>query len=199
MKKRVESGVLGEITTISFGGQHPLMYGRRPAWYYEEGKYGGLINDIGIHGIDILPFVFGINAETTLAARCWNKYATDHPDFTDCGQFMLTADNGAGILGDVSYAIPDGIEFALPYYWQFYVWGTKGMIAFSLNEKETVYYLAGDKEPKPLEIVKPKEDYLTDVYRLINGEKDVVLTSEEVFKSTRKALEIQVLSEKKQG
>lgn len=196
VKKLVESGALGEIVNISFGGQHPLMYGRRPDWYFEDGKYGGLINDIGIHAMDILPFALGINVKEVNAARCWNKYATDHPEFKDCGQFMLTADNGAGILGDVSYAIPDGVEFSLPYYWQFYVWGTKGMISFSLNEKETVYYLAGDKEPKKLENVEVEFDYLTDVYRLINGEKDVVLTTEETIKSMRKTLEIQAFSER---
>lgn len=50
----------------------------------------------------------------------------------------------------------------LALYWQFYVWGTKGMISFSLNEKETVYYVSGDKEPKKLEIVESQCDYLTE-------------------------------------
>jgi predicted dehydrogenase len=33
-KKLVESGEIGEINNVYFGGQHPLLYGERPAWYF---------------------------------------------------------------------------------------------------------------------------------------------------------------------
>lgn len=41
LKALAESGALGEINQVYFGGQHPLQYGRRPMWYFEAGKYGG--------------------------------------------------------------------------------------------------------------------------------------------------------------
>ena len=40
-KEFIDSGKLGEIHAISFGGQHPLSYGVRPNWYFEPGKHGG--------------------------------------------------------------------------------------------------------------------------------------------------------------
>ena len=188
-KRLFESGALGEIAAISFGGQHPLQYGRRPAWYFEENMHGGVINDIAIHGIDALSYAFGIHASEINAARCWNKLAASEPHFRDCAQMMLTAQNGAGILADVSYAIPDGIEFHLPYYWQFYVWGTKGVLSFS-HRTAGVYYLAGDAEPHDLEEVDAGE-YLDDFQRLVNSEGEVVLPMHEVLASTRTTLEIQ--------
>ena len=97
-KRLFESGALGEIAAISFGGQHPLQYGRRPAWYFEENMHGGVINDIAIHGIDALSYAFGIQASKINAARCWNKLAECEPQFLDCAQMMLTAQNGAGII-----------------------------------------------------------------------------------------------------
>ena len=189
VKKLIDGGTLGEIKNVYIGGQHPLQYGRRPAWYFEKGKHGGVINDLAIHGIDIL-YYFGIEPEKVNAARTWNAYATEEKEFSDSGQFMLTAKSGAGIIGDVSYSIPDGIEFNLPYYWQFYFWGTKGVISFSLNEKTTEYYIKGDKEPKTLK-EEGATDYLTDYLKAVKGENGVILSTAEVFKSTRKTLEIQ--------
>lgn len=190
LKALFESGALGEINNVSFGGQHPLQYGRRPMWYFEEGKHGGVINDIAIHGIDALAYALHLHTDKILAARTWNKFATEQPDFKESGQIMLTATNGAGILADVSYAIPDGVEFALPYYWQFYIWGTKGVIRFSLNDEKAWYYLAGDKEPKLLEEPEIEADYLTDFYNLLGG-KPAVVTTQEVIASARTTLTIQ--------
>ena len=186
VKALVESGALGEINNVYFGGQHPLQYGRRPMWYFEEGKHGGVINDIAIHGIDVLAYALGLSVDKILTARCWNKFATAQPGFEDSAQLMLTAQNGAGILADVSYAIPDGVEFGLPWYWQFYVWGTRGTIRFSLNEERSCYYLAGQKEPILLEETEVQEDYLTDFYR-----QSGALTMDTVLAATRTTLQIQ--------
>lgn len=191
LKQLVGSGTLGEINNVYFGGQHPLQYGRRPEWYYENGKHGGVINDIAIHGIDAIKYALGLEVERTLAARCWNKFAEHEPNFRDSGQLMLAANNGAGILADVSYAIPDGIEFSLPYYWQFYIWGTKGSIAFSLNEKESFYYLAGCENPFVLAEQPVEIDYLTDFRNLVADKHDLILSMEETFQSTRMTLQIQ--------
>ena len=189
--KLVQSGALGEVNNIYFGGQHPLQYGRRPMWYFEDGRHGGVINDIAIHGIDILSFAFGMDRFTVNAARCWNKYALEEPHFADSAQFMLTAENGAGILSDVSYAVPDGIEFGLPLYWQFMVWGTGGVLDFSLVKKDILFYGKGAKEPTVLAEIRPEADYMTDFLRLTRGEENVILPMEEVFTSTRNTLLVQ--------
>ena len=191
VKALIDSGELGEINNICVGGQHPLMYGRRPMWYFEEGKHGGVVNDIAIHFIDILSYMLGLKVEKVNAARCWNKFATEEPKFKDSAQFMLTADNGAGIIGDVSYAIPDGIEFGLPYYWQFYIWGTKGTIEFTEGVKKLWYYAKGDAQKRAVELMEPKCDYLTDFLNVVEGNTDVMVPMEDVFEATRQTLLIQ--------
>ena len=198
VKELIDSGKLGKINNVYFGGQHPLQYGRRPSWYFEDGKHGGVINDIAIHGVDLLSYLFGGKIKTINGARCWNAYAKEEPDFLDSAQFMLTLDNGAGVIADVSYAIPDGVEFNLPYYWQFFIWGTEGMIGFSLSEKQltkdgveksATYYVKGNVAPIPLEDGQG-ENYLTDFLKVVKGEK-CVLPMSEVISSTRATLEIQ--------
>ncbi len=197
VKELVESGALGEINNVYFGGQHPLQYGRRPMWYFEKGKHGGVINDIAIHGIDILLFALGLRVDEVIGARCWNKYAKEQPAFKDSAQLMITATNGAGIIADVSYSSPDGIEFGLPYYWDFTIWGTKGTLKFNIKDQEIKYYVAGDKEPKILELKPAKCDYLTDFYNLTQGDKDVILPMEDTIASTRYTLKIQKEADKR--
>ncbi len=194
LKKLMESGALGEINNVYFGGQHPLLYGRRPMWYFEDGKHGGVINDIAIHGIDAVFYALGLEVKEILSSRCWNKFADKAPQFKDSAQFMLVADNNAGILADVSYAIPDGVEFALPYYWQFYIWGTKGTVSFALGEEKSYYYIAGKKEPILLEEQEQSVDYLTDFYNVLDGKGNVILPMQDVFKATAKTLQIQQMS-----
>ena len=190
VRNLIKSGALGKINNVYFGAQHPLMYGRRPDWYFEEGKYGGLINDIAIHGIDLLSYVFDLELEKVEAARCWNRYATEEKDFMDSGQFMLTMKGNAGVIADVSYAIPDGVEFNLPYYWQFFAWGTEGTISFTYNEQEMQYYIKGRKEPMTLQ-AEQDVNYLDDFLKSVRQENGVILPMEDVISSTEKTLLIQ--------
>jgi predicted dehydrogenase len=136
-------GKLGPVHAIFFGGQHPLNYGTRPDWYFEEGKHGGTINDIAIHGIDLIAFLTGLRLRQVIAARCWNAWATAAPAFKDCGQFMAELDNGAGLMGDVSYASPDSFAYGLPFYWRFTLWCANGVLEFAAGSQEIKMALNG--------------------------------------------------------
>ncbi len=191
LKELIASGALGRINNVTYGGQHPLQYGRRPSWYYEDGRHGGVINDIAIHGIDILRFLGCAPQSEIIGAREWNCYASSEPHFKDCGQYMVTLEDGCGVICDVSYAIPDGVEFALPYYWHFYFWGTKGTVAFNIHDKALTYYVAGNKEAVTVPLIQPKTDFVSDFLDLVAGKEDVIVPMNELFASTREALTIE--------
>lgn len=127
-RNMIRQGTIGEVHAISFGGQHPLLLGSRPGWYFEEGKHGGTINDLAIHAIDCLPWITGLEFESVNAARCWNAFAPEFPHFRDGAQMMLTMNNGCGVLGDVSYFMPDRAGYSLPFYWRYTFWGRDGVL-----------------------------------------------------------------------
>ena len=104
------------------------MYGKRPGWYFEEGKHGGTINDIAIHGIDLLRYLTGSGVKVINAARTWNAFAKSAPAFCDSAQFMVTLENGAGVIADVSYSSPDSFGYLMPTYWQFCVWCDRELV-----------------------------------------------------------------------
>lgn len=184
-KEIIESGALGKINIASFTGQHCLSYGVRPSWYFEKGKHGGTINDIAIHGIDLVKFITGKSLTKVNCAKVWNAFADKEPNFKDCGQFMIEMGD-MSVMADVSYAAPqfDGI---MPTYWDFYFWGTKGMLNF--NQRENCVKIYKEKE----EIIKCEEgksEYLRDFIKEINGEKTIMDTIG-TLDSQRQVLEIQ--------
>lgn len=196
VRNLITGGKLGEIHSIYFGGQHPLNYGSRPMWYFEDGKHGGTINDIGIHGIDFISYTTGLHLAKIFSARCWNAFAKEAPDFNDSAQFMLGLNNGAGVIADVSYASPDSFSYGLPTYWMFIIWGSKGMLKFNAASGDTELYLQGSAKVTFIKGTAPEADYLTDMISEIKGDNPKVLSTADVLKSTRETLTIQRFADK---
>ncbi len=191
VRNLISDGKIGEIHSIYFGGQHPLNYGSRPMWYFEKGKHGGTINDIGIHGIDFISYTTGLRCAKICSARCWNAFAKQKPDFKDSAQFMLELNNGAGVIADVSYASPDSFSYGLPTYWLFIIWGSKGMLKFNAAAGNVEAYFQGSDEVAHIKRKAPQADYLTDMIAEIRGDTPKVLSTAEVLSSTGDVLTIQ--------
>lgn len=201
LRAMLRSGRIGEIHAISFGGQHPLLLGTRPAWYFEPGQHGGTINDIAIHAIDALPWLTGLDFTQINAARTWNAFAAAYPHFQDAGQMMLTLNNGCGVLGDVSYFMPDSMGYTLPHYWRMTFWGRQGLLETSATADHILVALNGEKTPRqePLPPGNPA-GYLTAFLHEIAGTTaEGELTTAAILRATRFALEIQQVAEGKRA
>ncbi len=155
----IRDGALGEIRAVQFTAQHPLNYGVRPGWYFEEGKHGGTFNDIAIHAMDVLTWVAGSPYDRTLFARQWNAYATEVPSFNDCAQFNGQLANGAAVMGDVSYAAP-ATAFQLPSYWRFTVWGALGYLECRIGEGTLTVATTEDTAPRTVEAKPSSQNVL---------------------------------------
>ncbi|MCE5259662.1 MAG: Gfo/Idh/MocA family oxidoreductase [Chloroflexi bacterium] len=145
-RELVRQGIIGEVKAISFNGQHPLLFGSRAGWYFEPGKHGGTLNDIGIHAFDALPWITGLQFTQINAARCWVAHPELCGTFASAGQVMLTLENGCGVLGDVSYLTPDSFAYRNPQYWRMTIWGSQGVLETALNEKAIHLAVNGEGE-----------------------------------------------------
>ena len=188
LRNLIRDGAIGEVHAISFGGQHPLNLGSRAKWYFEPGKHGGTITDIGIHAIDALPWMTGLEFVTINAARCWNAFAPEFPHFEDGGQMMLTMNNGCGVLGDVSYFMPDTGGYSSPYYWRITIWGRDGVLETATVSKTIKQTVDGELVERPL--ADGGLSYFDQFVGDIQGE-DVELDSAAVIHSMRTVLKIQ--------
>ncbi len=194
LRKLLREGTIGEVHAITFGGQHPLLHDSRPQWYFEEGKHGGTINDIGVHALDAIPWMTGLRVKRIEAARCWNAFADHAPHFQDGAQLMLSLENGCGVLGDVSYFAPDAAGYDLPLYWRVTVWGRRGVAETSSSAAEIRLAMDTDHELRSAPLPPGKaggflESFLRDIAGDTPGDGE--LDTKAVLASARLALEVQ--------
>jgi predicted dehydrogenase len=196
LREIIRGGEIGEVATIRIDGQHPLLPGTRPRWYFEPGKHGGTINDIGIHAFDFVPWLTGCEWREIVAARTWNAKAREFPHFHDCAQFMAALSNGAGVIADLSYLAPDQLGYQLPHYWRLTVHGTRGFAETHLFAREVTLIRDTDTAPqtRPAEPNVPRE-YLDDFLADVRGNSDPDrLRTADCLRASRLALEAQRLA-----
>lgn len=202
LRTLIRDGLIGDVHAITFGGQHPLLLGTRPAWYFEPGQHGGTINDIAIHAVDALPWITGLHFSQIIAARTWNAFATDYPHFQDAAQLMVTmgnheGENNCGVLGDVSYFMPNSMGYTLPHYWRMTFWGRKGLLETSTTTDHILVALDGERAPRPIALpVGNPAGYLTAFLHDIAGATQAgELTTADVLRAARIALQIQQVAD----
>jgi len=189
-KRLVDEGALGTLHNAMICGTHPLMWGKRPGWYFEPGMHGGTINDIAVHGVDMLRILTGRRLKRVVGARTWNGYAVEAPDFRDCAQFVYELEDGFGVTGDVSYSAPPWASFPMPQYWRTTVWGEKAVLEFDVSGKPVQLIRHGAAAPE--EILYEFEDTtpLKELVRAIRGE-DSLSDPEGAFDSSEDTLLLQ--------
>lgn len=190
MRQVVAEGRIGEVHTLCFSGQHPLLRGSRPEWYFQPGKHGGTINDIAIHALDAIGWLTGGKIAAIVAARAWNARVADPDWFQDGAQLMLRLDNDGGVIGDVSYLAPDACGYRVPQYWRFTLHGSGGLAETStVADGVTVH----TQDAKTAQHVPPARaeaaGYLRSFLNEIQGGREnLTLTTQEVLASARLAL-----------
>ncbi|MCG3177957.1 MAG: Inositol 2-dehydrogenase/D-chiro-inositol 3-dehydrogenase [Phycisphaerae bacterium] len=188
VRELIAAGTIGPVHTITFSGQHPLLAGSRPAWYFEPDKQGGTINDIAIHAMDAIPWMTGRRLVEVVAARVWNCRA--RPDwFQDGAQLMLRMDNGGGVLGDVSYLAPDSCGYKQNVYWRYTFHGELGQLETAANDPQITLYTDAGGGPKKIDPLPGTPGGYFDAFLgEIAGRKGLTLTTAEVIAAARISL-----------
>jgi predicted dehydrogenase len=72
--------------------------GSRPAWFYNDVHYGGILCDIGSHQIDQFLYYTGSKQAEIVASQVANIRHPDFPHFQDFGDMTLRGDAGFGYV-----------------------------------------------------------------------------------------------------
>ncbi len=190
LRREVRAGTIGRVHSVVFMGQHPLMYGRRPGWYFEPGLHGGTINDIGIHALDALPWMLGSPVAEIVSARAWNDRLPQHPEFEVGAQLLVRLADGSGCIGDISYLAPDSQGYTMPQYWRFTLCGERGTLEAASTASEVLLWKDGEKKGTAVPLEPAREGgVLDDFLAEIGGRPhEAELTTEGVLTSARAAL-----------
>jgi predicted dehydrogenase len=186
----IASGELGQVHTVAFSGQHPLLWGHRPTWYFQDDNHGGTINDLFIHAADAVEWLTGRKISEVVAARAWNAKLPQAPRFQVGAQMMLRLDNNGGVLGDVSYLAPDKTGYSLPSYWRYTIHGDNGQLEWDAHGKNVFLTTHKDDRPRAIPVQADLahvylEDFLAQVR---DPGANVSLTTQQVLRASRIAL-----------
>lgn len=199
MRRLIRDGAIGTVHTISISAQHPLMPGKRPAWYFEPGKHGGTINDIGIHAVDLIPWLTGRTVIQATAARAWNARMPQFPHFQDAAQMMLTLDNDGGAMGDLSYLAAEGVGYAADQYWRVTCHGDSGVVEASYNTKSVSLARSSDAVPQAIPSDPGNPTGCLDAFldEVAQEHREDALTTRDVLDASRRTLLIQRAADQK--
>jgi predicted dehydrogenase len=105
----VAAGAIGKVVHTMGLGPHRLEAPRRPAWFFERRRYGGILIDIGSHQADQFLFFTGSTTAEVTAAEVANWNCPQWPELEDFGAMMLRGDGGTG-YARVDWYTPDGLS-----------------------------------------------------------------------------------------
>jgi predicted dehydrogenase len=106
----IEEGLIGRVLQVIGLGPHRLSLPRRPAWFFEKEKYGGILCDIGSHQAEQFLYYSGAKEARVTHAVVANYAHPDYPGLEDFGEANFTADNGATNYFRVDWFTPDGLR-----------------------------------------------------------------------------------------
>ena len=101
------SGELGRLVSLSSLAPHRLNRVLRPAWFFEQDAYGGIINDIGVHSIDQF-LAFADAPDAVVAASTIGCFGTPPEGFEDFAEVTLRAGGMTGTMR-MDWFTPDGL------------------------------------------------------------------------------------------
>jgi predicted dehydrogenase len=124
----VRAGGIGRVVQTVGLGPHRLNRALRPAWFWDRATYGGILNDIGCHQIDLFLAFAGVEDAEIVSATV-GEYGSA-PGFEDFGEITLQSASTRG-YARVDWFTPDG----LPTWGdgRMFVTGTEGMIELRKN------------------------------------------------------------------
>jgi predicted dehydrogenase len=104
----VRAGAIGAVINTVGLGPHALNNNKRPAWFFERKRYGGILCDIGSHQCEqFLFFANALEAEV-VSASVANRSHPESPGLQDVGDMHLRTPSATGYIR-VDWLTPDGL------------------------------------------------------------------------------------------
>ncbi len=105
----IRNGSVGKVLNVTNLAPHRLNPSSRPGWFWDCGKNGTILIDIGSHQIEQFLTYSGSGTARIVHAAMKNFANPEHPGFFDYGECVLEGDSGASCYFKVDWFTPDGM------------------------------------------------------------------------------------------
>lgn len=183
LRNRLNAGELGELAMVWASGPHRLRRATRPGWMFKRSSYGGILNDLCIHDIDLLLWLTGAESGQ-VQGLAGNRAHPDLPEFEDHGQVLLRTDSGVLATLEAHWLSPE----AAPYHgdYRMVLTGTEGTaeMRWAFNELQ----IATNRNPPESVPLPAPGSVAGDFFDSLISGKEPSITAPEIFTATRAAL-----------
>jgi predicted dehydrogenase len=107
-RQLVREGRIGRTVNFIGLGPHKLSIEHRPAWMFDPALYGGILNDIAIHQVELFGWLTGQRV-ARFRSRVGNFGTPQHPTFEDFGDAWFEGDGGTAGYVRVDWFTPDAL------------------------------------------------------------------------------------------
>jgi predicted dehydrogenase len=104
----VSAGVIGQVIQTLGIGPHRISLSKRPDWFYQREKYGGILCDIGSHQVDQFLYYTGSTSGEVVSSQVANFNHPEYPELEDFGDMLLRSPTASGYIR-VDWFTPDGL------------------------------------------------------------------------------------------
>jgi predicted dehydrogenase len=148
----IQAGAIGKVVQTIGLGPHRMNPSTRPSWFFDPGKAGGILCDIGSHQSDQFLFYTNSKQAQVSYSQTGNFNLPDYPEYQDFGDMLVRSDHATGYIR-IDWFTPAGLAT-----WgdgRTFILGTDGYIEmrkyiditgrrggnhlFLVNQKETKY------------------------------------------------------------
>lgn len=191
LRRVLDEGILGTPALIASTGPHKLMQAKRPEWFLDPQRYGGIAGDLPIHDIDLVLTLTGARIGT-VSALTGNAGPAEHPGFDDHVALLLHA-GGAAATIEANWLHPEAAD--VHGHYRMRVAGSQGTAELDwAHHRLTVTTHGRATWDEPLGPARRPAQFFFDA--LLAGEDPEVTTAQSLL-ATRVALTAQSSAEQR--
>ena len=183
-RQAVRDGLIGEPVLVT--AQKSYRWGdQRPEYYKDRKTYGGTIPWVGIHAIDMIRYVSGLEY-ASVTARHAVLVHKDYPECEDCGAMLFDMCNGGQATITIDYLRPQ----KAPSHGddRLRVVGSKGIVEVRTTDKVFCELIPADGPSRELPRPGKKVSFFADFLESLRGGPPHVMSPDDPFRATEVAL-----------
>ncbi|MGW8823071.1 Gfo/Idh/MocA family protein [Paenibacillus lautus] len=183
--RMIRAGELGDIIHISMRKPHRLNPETRPAWHFDRGQSGGIINDLFVHDFDLLRWLTGREVETS-SGYLAKHILPEYPTFYDAAGVQVFMAGGITAQLYADWHTPAG-----SWTWgdgRIFITGTRGIAEIRLEgdpllSSDEVVLVITDQELRSLPLTAPAFSLSQDFLNRVAGEAGLI-THDDIYKAS---------------
>jgi predicted dehydrogenase len=178
VRRLIQEGAIGEIALVT--AQKSYRLEKRPAWFKEAKRLGGMIPYIGIHPVDLIRWTTGLDFQSIAAVHGRVGEFAELGEGYNQASLLATLSNGASATIRLDYLRPstttthgdDCLRIA----------GSRGIIE-TRGDVATISLLSAKKEPQTIQPDKPTNLFV-EFLAALDAEKPLPIPTEDCLRST---------------